>query len=76
MKVAKGTKINSVKGEVGDVVEDFEGRKYLVTKVIPIGGFTHLNYRGIDLQGGNNNVMLYDMYLVANYGSVRGLINA
>lgn len=70
MKVKKGEKCLTVDGEIGDTVEDFEGRKYLITEVIPLSGMVSKNYRGIDLDGWNTNVYLYDRYLVANYGKV------
>lgn len=70
MKVKKGEKHISVDGEVGDLVEDFEGKLFLITKVEHINGSISKNYRGVDLQGWNTNVYLYDSYLVANFGKI------
>lgn len=70
MKVKKGEKCISVNGVVGDIVEDFQGGLYLITKVEDIYGEISKNYRAIDLQGWNTNVYIYDRYLVANYGKI------
>lgn len=69
MKVERGEKVISVNGEIGDVVEDFEGVKWVITEVIDIAGIIEKNYRGDSLDNSNHrNHYLMDRYLVANYG--------
>lgn len=75
MKVSKGQKVMSVNGEVGDVVEDFEGNLYLIIEVIDIAGIIEKNYRGLSLNNPRKKNYLYDCYLVANYGNVPLSIN-
>lgn len=70
MKVKKGEKHITVNGEIGDLVEDFEGNLFIITKVEDISGLISKNYRAISLQSWNNDVYLYDRYLVANYGKI------
>lgn len=71
MKVKYGDKVYSVNGELGDVVEDFEGVKWVITSVINIVGILEKNYRGDSLDNPNHsNHCLIDRYLVANYGKL------
>lgn len=66
------TYLKSVYGEVGDVVGNASGNRYLITEVIPIHGFIVKQYKAIDLDGFNTNVTIRDCMLVCNYGRFGG----
>lgn len=70
LKVKKGEKIISINGAIGDVVEDFQGGKFLITGVDPINGMIVNNYHALRLDDIRQKAYLYDRYLVANYGRI------
>lgn len=70
MKVSKELykQIGTVKGEDGDLVEDFDGNRYIICSVEHISGINRNNYWGMNINNKLRKEYLYDMYLRCNYG--------
>lgn len=70
MKVSKELykQIGTVRGENGDLVEDFEGNRYIIVEVDPIAGIIRNNYWGLNVEKNLHKEYLYDVYLRCNYG--------